>query len=707
MGRPRKNNIPKFNTLTKVDFGEGRLVGLHEGSTLGNFNEISDLGSKYLYQVVIAIELANETLAFTTARTHFGAAKKFLRFIRRHESEEAKIIRSHLQCALPAEIDINVASFIEMKYREELCKKYTRGSSTLAANIKSTNAVLRNLASRNLWPHTLRLNIEKKNSSSNSTRYSMLECLGQTNNNSSIKKLPEVEIKRNNTLNGLRKLGVEIPNNNKQLLSALLNGEHTCLKKLHSAAADIFKCEYNSWIHMKGIVDDEMTRSGSEINEWVTVAILNSTNRERNYSFWEMTREIFECSEIGLARFMIAIKILYLSGNQSAQLQIPVELRQDFSISLYTFVQRLLPILEIVRPHAKPDIDSFRSLLSPSTLCLASVMTLLMAETGMNTSPVLALPWCNVKETDAPNWISLASWKDRAGGTLIREELELSKTGEEISAGSALMMLKQMSINHVSNAKISDSEIRVFSSFCGFIGEGFNPTLRSISIFSFRAHFNSIVKNAFGIVKAVIVPSSLRPSLLTTIRGESRSLASAQLAAGHKSRDTTFKSYTGNSRTVFSVEHSDDIRDFQERLATVAVFNMATASESGISTVLTEKLDDAIRTGLGTLCLQKKQHPTEPLQCTKIEDCPNCTSITISTQENDLTDLLFFHQHLKENQPWLETFREEAWKSRWIFWLILVEEVIHRGKRSTWSKNLQKAQTALNSKPNKEFPPLW
>jgi hypothetical protein len=60
--------------------GAERLVGLHGGQSLGNFHDLNDLGTKYLNQVILAIEIETETLALPTARARFRATKLFSQF---------------------------------------------------------------------------------------------------------------------------------------------------------------------------------------------------------------------------------------------------------------------------------------------------------------------------------------------------------------------------------------------------------------------------------------------------------------------------------------------------------------------------------------------------------------------------------------------------------------------------------------------------
>lgn len=325
----------------------------------------------------------------------------------------------------------------------------------------------------------------------------------------------------------------------------------------------------------------------------------------------------------------------------------------------------------------------------------------------MNLSPALLLPWHQVKPTNDLNWISIATWKDRARGSLIIEELEISKPGDEISAGRALMMLKDMSTYHSSLVETTEAEKRqMFSIAGGFVGEAAKPFLKTLSTSLLRKHFNSIVSNAFGSV--VTIPlSSMRPSLLTVIRGQTRTLGPAQLAAGHKNRQTTSRSYAGTSRTVFSLEHLEDIRLFQSRLESISLINFSQSGGKNAPEISTDTFKDAIRSGLGTLCMQKQLPDDEFRNCTKIQDCPKCKSITISTSVNDLADLLSFQKHLEMNRNWLETHRSEAWLTRWVFWMLLAEEVVRIGKRSRWAGNLKNAQQIVEDRPQLELPPLW
>ena len=398
-----------------------------------------------------------------------------------------------------------------------------------------------------------------------------------------------------------------------------------------------------------------------------------------------------------------------MRGSDSHFHSIAAPLRRPLNLRLRTVAVRVLPALaDLDLPQMYP-IEALRGLLTPSRQCVGSAATLLMLETGLNTSPTISLPWSQVLPTDDPRWLSIANWKERANGTLIEEDLPVSRSGEPTSAGSALLKLREMAARHRLFVGTADPDrLLVFDHAAGHVGEADAPCVASMTTCSFKIAFDAICLSAFG-TYPVPIPSGIRPSLLMVLRGHSPSVRQAQAAAGHRSPDTTSGHYAGRARAAHHADHMIAIRAFQERLERIAIHNLQPEEPQTVSGESAERLDDAIKTGLGVLCIRPPvPEASDPLSgCLSLENCPNCRKLRLATTPEDLADLLAFGEHLASHEDWLQAHRPEAWKTRWLFWSLLIDEVVQRGTRSVWAPNLKKARELLASRSTPTFPPLW
>lgn len=686
--------------------GGRRLEVMREEKVIASFETLKGLTEAFIARVVEAIEIDTETLSVSTAKSRARTAYAFLAHVAGDSSSEAQRVRTLIQAGDASNIGPAVAHTVELGFRNSLTKRLRANSSSLACAISNVNVVIRVLASRRLWPQTGRIPPEKIAKDELCHRPSLLEALGGATQPAEQPRDPDSTLGA--AVAGLRHLGISVPQEQDRLSAALLEGERSCLAELRTAARRIFDQSYSAWSSMQPLIGTAARDDEDLLGEWLQEATQIVVKGGRDHLFESRSPAIFPANLEGLARLLVLLESFYMRGTDSVFHTVNQSQQEAMSIRLRSIAYRVRPALALLNLDLPHDLIKIRGLLTSSRDAVGSAAVLLMAETGLNTAPLISLPWSQVRQTSDPNWISIANWKSRANGTLIEEELEVTQPGEPTSAGAALMRLKEMSARHdrfVGNSESTDA--LVFMHAQGHAGEADKPRMGHMSANKFRASFKSVAEGAFG-PECSVAPSSVRPSLLMTVRGHSLGIRSAQLAAGHTSAETTLQSYAGMHRSAHHLDQTQSIRDFQEHLQQVAIHNLPNRKpRSGISAT-SDLLNEAINIGLGALCLQLAENgSSNAADCRSIESCPGCSRLRISTRPEHLADLLAFGRYLEDHETWLQTFRTESWLTRWLPWSLLVDEVRRRGSRSTWAASLKNADEINAVRTPPSFPPLW
>lgn len=679
-----------------------RLVAMHHGRTLKSFNDVDRLDRTYLSKVVDAIEASTESYAFTTARSHARAAKAVLTFVSGCCTTEANVVIAALNSDSVHLIDASVVHAVELAYWCQLTERYSRGSSTLAIRIGDTNRALSCLASRSLWPHTLGLTKERKDKDLSDVRPSLLETIG--NSTSRAATLRGTEVRKAAALNGLQRLCIPTPEDDANLPAALLRGERECLERLRSAARLVFDQSYIAWQAMQPQIAAARCSMEPALDDWFADFTNAANHAKRVHQLERRSASLFPATQEGLARFLALLELIFMKGDASRFLSLCPDLRATVNTKLSHVAYRMHPVLSGLGLPKMGYLEALRGMVTPSRLCVGSVAVMLMLDTGMNASPLISLPWAQVLPTDDARWLSIANWKERAGGTLIEEDLALSRDGEPTSAGSALLRLREMAERHAHFVgRTKAAQPLVLEHAAGHIGDAKRPSLTPMTTHSFRAAFDEISLLAFG-DHPIPAPSAVRPSVLMVLRAHSPSVRGVQVAAAHRNPSTTANHYAGANRAAYHTDHMATIRAFQARLEHIAIHNNQRQPETSHS-----GLNDAVKTGLGVLCIRPIESEETPIStgCMSLESCPGCPKIRLSTEAENLADLLAFGEHLAKHEAWLQTHRPEAWMTRWLYWSLLVNEVMTRGARSVWAPKLREAHVINASRPTPNFPPLW
>jgi len=695
-----KKPIPNFSftPLINVEGDEGRLARL-SAPIERLLRDFSGLGKVFLNQIIRKVQesgCAVETKAMDLYSLH-----SLLSFLSAIDLPAAERIRRQLQSGQFLEILPEDASVLERSFEKDIRQKAGENVVKAAKDILRANKAIQIMFNAKVWPYTLRLNPIKIPAGIKKSKASLLESLIQNANQKSAEALTDSE-KDAAIKAALGFLGIDHASRMASLTSLIVQGESECLKRIRDELA--LEIQGHFEVHKRassliGQVDDVALK---EIEDWFDFYMGSKESGPLATKF-SRARGLFWQSPNAINNYLAAIKLFYFNGEGSIIRRYPKDKLGE--IGFYFRTLKRVYLGQEFREHfpeIKPLYNLLEDFFCPSPDLVIKVALLLMAETGMNRTPSLGLQKDMVRPDDEPGWLSIASWKDRAGGTLIYENIYLSRPGEKISSGSAIRRLIEFHEGANYGVELSNKFTnQIFYTLIGFISEG-TPRFSGITADYVTPIFNKVVSEAFG-ENVKLVPSSMRVSLLTIERASSGDITTASIKAAHKSIDTTSKHYGGKFGHLFKFENIASIRDFQDGMQEIAFGNARfsnNSDESRISEIVT-------RTGLGTLCMRMPKDANEVSSCINFQDCPNCASLKISINPNDLADLLEWSDYLCKQKEVILIRKGDAWENKWIFWTQLVEEIIEVGPRSIWAKNLRKAKELLKTRTPTVYPALW
>lgn len=683
--------IPNFSAVVKVDFD------LSDKSSISLNKKREKLKIRYKHFARAMVDhfidhLQRNGTSGETKKNQVFAFEKFLRFLSIEMCETALKVRALLLNGQFSDINADDAHYIEKLYGKHLHQVYSEKINTVATKVQNANQVFRLMFESGVWPYTLRIPYVHIPEWKPKSRPSLLDSVVQTLN-TNVENNTTIHQKNAATSAALNFLGLEYSSDPQKIVSSAIAGEQECLRRIRNELSSKIEASYKAKEFSDSLLANATAEKYQEIKKWLTDSW---PLEEKNpiSAFKPSITNPFKNAEDVLLNFLIAVKVLYFQSEDSLINQYSPE--RFKTIVLYLREMKRKFINQEIQAFGL-DLDAFNDFFCPSHNLVICTIYLLMAETGLNYSPARDLSVSSIQPDDNKGWLSIATWKDRANGSLIYENIYISKHGEKISSGRAIEKLVQFhkdSNYFQSGESLND---KVFYSLFGILGEG-----RSVFQFPGEAKslqvFKSVICNSIG-KEAHIFPSQMRVSMLVIQRASDRGLNSATLKAAHKSINTTNNHYAGNTNNIFSISNVAKIREFQNGLEKIAFHNLnLNGSQPDISGLLE-------KTGLGTLCLTKVD--AEESQCVSFEKCPSCPSLRVSTDPNDLAKLIQWVECLLDNKDYILANKGEAWEIRWVFWTQLLEEIMQAGPRTTWAANLAKAKELSKTLPKFHRPALW
>lgn len=541
------------------------------GKSVITLNYLPSIPKSFLISASSALSFVVESYSYSYAKQLGKYCYKFLCYLEDSDSNDAILIKSLLKTN-PSFISAETANSFEKEYLNGLKEKYKVGSQSLNNAISLSNKAIALLSSRDLWPQTLRLKLIKVNRDFCDVRASLLESIGS--DSKKISGLKGVDRRSKAAYKGLERLSIPVNQNDSNHYLSLLKGEQLCIDKIYDEARNIFDAWYLEWKSIQHDLNEYKKNIDYEMAEWLEDFKNSERDSGRSNVIESLATKIFKNDEKGLIRFLFLIESSYMNGDDSYFFSMPSEQYLYCTQKIRNIFRRLEPVLSALDLPTDSLVEKVRGLMTPNAEIVGAVAIMLMMETGMNVSPLISIKWSNINKTDDPRWISIESRKMRASGSIVREELYVSKKDEKTSAGAALLKLKEMSIKHkslIGNETIDIDNVFLFS--VGHLRNIFTPDLKLLTGSLYASFFKKIALLAFGDFP-VPVPSCVRPSILLCRKHKNNSLLEAQIAANHKNPETTFSHYVGNNRASSYERDIYEIRVFQERFESIAIHNL-------------------------------------------------------------------------------------------------------------------------------------
>lgn len=677
--------IPKFDKVISVDFRGMDKASISIARKREFLHKRYEHFASQMIDRFIDHLISNGTKGSTKKGQAF-AFEKVLRFLSIQMCDTAMKVKTLIHEGKFNQISPDDAHYLEILYEKHLHSVYQQGLPTIANKVQNANQALRLMFEAGVWPYTLRIPYVFLPNWKNKSRPSLLDSIVQIVD-------PHVDINtsihsKNAAISAaLNFLGLPYSGKPETIVHSVVSGEQECLRRIRNELSEQIQTCYQNREFAKTIFAGIDSQKYLKIKEWFLLAWPPGFKPD-NYHKKSTRCNPFTSDEDVLSSFLAIVKLFYFCGQDSLIHKYTRAQTSVISIYLRSLKSGLVKPKLIEKGLGSNAFDDF---FCPSAQLVVSTLYLLMADTGLNLSPSRELLDNSIQPDDNKNWLSIASWKDRANGTLIYENIYVSKDNEHISSGLAIQKLISFH-KDADYFKFPDHFDRHLIFYCmyGILSQG-ETYLTQPAENKCNSIFESIVRGAFG-TGLHIFPSQMRVSILLIQRASSGGLNSASLKASHKNINTTHRHYAGNSSYIFTLDNSANIREFQNNLERIALHNLRGSGQPQEINELLEK------TGLGTLCAIKTTVNSEA-SCVTYDKCPGCPSFRVSTDSLDLAKLMQWVRCLQEHKDYILMNRGDSWETRWIFWTELLKEIEEIGPRSAWASDLAKAKELLKTLP--------
>ena len=685
------------------------------------FDEFASLGSDFLQAFLRAFTNYVGTYSYSGVKTHNTCARRFLKFLLSCEERGGHFQRFLDACKNDySTVTRDDFELVLNDYLTHLHQKHGFGTTGLRSAIHATNILIRALSRSGVLPTVLPLRAPKAPRSQKTQ--TLLEAVGnahpeQDNALSDAYDLTKAEPALRDVLRGLLHTGFSIPSDAIALSDAIANGERKLLQAIRSRAEIAITSSTNDWNKAQKLIAAVDFDVSKHLYDELIITYIAGVDPQNGPSFTSdfknnrgtLLSRLFRPHDLdSFGQFLRFLCYLYFekptvlfNGHNRDSLNLKI-----INDSLRNYAKRYYD--EIIKTEF-PNINSWRptgitQLLSADTHFQAATAVLVMVDTGINPQPCLDLPLNPFADADNPGFKSIASWKNRAGGKLIVDELPVH-INSGLSAYSALCTVKDQNRYLY---KISDTNRlvtdRLFVTVDGILGEGGHIRLQPITTSLIRTWLTSSLANDAEFQRAKITTRQIRPSVLTAHRAK-HGLNAATRKAQHES-DSSTQLYT--DRPLFHIAYDDRIKHFQElfqAMAFVAIDELP-SDIVGSTRSLKNDYQEALDAGLGVLRSSVNSKSDDVLAGT-VGSHKEETPITIVMTNDNLANIMAFNGYLHESQELGLSERPELWMEYWLPWLVLTDEVIRRVQRGKWASMYLSARKLLQTRGPTYFPPLW
>lgn len=308
-------------------------------------------------------------------------------------------------------------------------------------------------------------------------------------------------------------------------------------------------------------------------------------------------------------------------------------------------------------------IQHLQSYLVPSARAVTAVGTLYLALSGGNCAVARSLfPDC-VEDTERPGEVQVTGIKARARGKPIYS----------IFPRSSVVVQGLQWLGGVAETLSPFVAEEFRNQLC--LVRGHKEAFKVIEEWTFRDNFKKLFSEDPELAQLDITPNMLRPTVLLIATLEADGGTVVSRAIGQHTPAVNV-GYTDKAPT--RVMRDYDIYHFTHLLETVVIHRIDEAHAIlGVTPEELEKrIDELMKTGVGTFCRDRFGRPgSEGSACEEMDCWNDCPQLLVVARPNDIALVQIWQRSLRDVEGEWVRDRPERWMEVWLPWLCFVDSV--------------------------------
>jgi len=623
-----------------------------------DFNPIADQ-----FSVLLAERLIHAFRKFYPKQSEGRVKSKYnktlnvFEWLHRNREQYPRIVNDLIRGAVPAPIDFEWA--MDQWRQEQIRDIGTKKDTTTSQIVKTTNLVLRYLASAGVLPKIPQLRPVKGARAKTQPRKSLAEVarIAHVAQDAlrTAARAHQVEIAPGDEAAFLQVLEQEaerrtnLPDDPIAAIRIILSDR---LATLRTCAVE----DFNKW---SSHFDDGQAILALADMDGRSVERLVYSNDEDAYRRQQHLRHALPShrSDITLARFLAMIEHRWDGCPPRAATPETLADRGQFYNKFYR------------KYGGYQEIDA---LLNAHPEAIIAVIVLYLVDSGANVSTARTLHFKCLKTSEIAGHKRISGTKSRPEIKAIFHDLPVKAPELGVTTVQAVEKLMIMTARYREQASDQDRQALFLV----------RPQSNVIPIpeHLLTSWFKDFCARHPELAELKLVPSMIRPSVLLDLAlSKDGNLIAAQYKAHHSDVSTT-DGYT--RKWPMRLLYEEKMKRFMQEFQATAFAPIAGAAERlGISVAEAEQLlDRAERNGLGVLCLKPRagiQPGTKAgVVCHVIERCLGCSAQIVVPEPEAIADMIIFNEELWKEQERFEAEQDQRWEELWLLWLAFTEVVL-------------------------------
>jgi hypothetical protein len=346
-----------------------------------------------------------------------------------------------------------------------------------------------------------------------------------------------------------------------------------------------------------------------------------------------------------------------------------------------------------------------KAYLHPHPEATIALWGLVMIDTFANAEVAREMPWKCIRKSAATGYKKLdLGIKARAHDKRILDELPSKSGCHELTVPQALIAYKRMAKRmRKLAAKHDEPDFLLLYEY--------RREVKVLPEWTGRNRMKLLLEHDARFASWGLTPSMIRPSaLMNAERADEVHLPRAQVYADHSKRDTTKKSYTG--QTPSRILAYREVRKYQEIYQAVTIlWDKSSADALGLSQEQVKHLrSEAARTGMGVACLDSKagvQPGTKRGEdCDQMGNCCDCSQRYVVATEDNFADLVLLNNYTTEKVQKSDAMGAVA-DEKVIRWKCFTDAVIDKASQSSAAAILQRGRALAQSRRAEYFKAIF